>query len=421
MSFVNATAGKFCLTAIILAALTACVPQKNLADDPSSIVFSETDEAESDRRFNLMMQSFSQGDLTAIYDPRAAVPGQPDRSSPLKIADHPTLPEESLQQADRWTGERNSSALIVFRNGAIELESYYGGAEATSLLNSKSFAKPLTAIAVGRAIALGKIQSLDQPVADFVPQWRSDAQRSQIKVRYLLEMRAGFMPTSASADAAHILNRSYVHPRHDEVIIREYPLTSEPGTRYDYSNVTAEMVAPLIEAATGLKYETFISREILQPIGAAGGEIWVNRAGGTAHSGCCIMLPARDWLRLSVLLLQDGMWDGKRLLPDGYVRQMRTGTPQNPRYGLGLWLQGEYVAERPIANPDLNRGTIWHSEPFIAPDLFQFDGNGNQVSYVIPSQGMVILRMGNSPPPELRWDNAYLPNLLVKASLQGGS
>ena len=77
----------------------------------------------------------------------------------------------------------------------------------------------MTAIAVGRAMALGKIRSLDQPVADFIPEWRTDERRRLILVRHLLDMRSGFLPQSMSPDPAHILNRAYLHPRHDDIII----------------------------------------------------------------------------------------------------------------------------------------------------------------------------------------------------------
>ena len=64
-------------------------------------------------------------------------------------------------------------------------------------------------------------------------------------------MRSGLLKQSFSKDPKDILNRTYLHPYHAEIIINEYPLTHEPGTRYDYSNANAELIAPLIERATG--------------------------------------------------------------------------------------------------------------------------------------------------------------------------
>lgn len=107
------------------------------------------------------------------------------------------------------------------------------------------------------------------------------------------------------------------------------PLVHEPGRGFQYANAIAEMVAKVIEHATGTRYTDFLSRHVIAPLGGAGGKIWVNHPSGMAHGGCCILLPSEDWMRLAVLLLQDGIWNGERLLPKGFVADMRTGTPQN--------------------------------------------------------------------------------------------
>ena len=131
------------------------------------------------------------------------------------------------------------------------------------------------------------------------------------------------------------------------------------------------------------------------------------------------MVPASTWLRLAELYLNDGKVGSRRLLPAGYVAQMRTGTPQNPYYGLGVYVAGPYVQRRGAFNPQTVRGVrgTLHSEPYLADDVFMFDGNANQIVYIIPSQQLIIVRTGNAPPrgpnvPE--WDNAFLPNTLIR-------
>ncbi|CAN0146692.1 unnamed protein product, partial [Chrysoparadoxa australica] len=212
-----------------------------------------------------------------------------------------------------------------------------------------------------------------------------------------------------------ILNRAYLHPRHDELIIREYPLINEPGVRYDYSNANAELVAPLIERATGVQYEDWVADEILIPLGAAGGEIWMNREGGTAHSGCCILLPARSWLKIAETVLMDGQVGGEAFLPDGYVQEMLTPTPQNSHSGMGVYVGQPYVEYRGYLNPEIDFGRTYHSEPYIDQDLALFDGNSNQVIYMVPSKSLIVLRVGESPPKETVWDNSYLANTVSRA------
>jgi CubicO group peptidase (beta-lactamase class C family) len=409
------------LLIVLLAACSQGTPPPADAGDgatePSSR-FSAADEALYLQRFGQLMEAARLGLGLDGYDPLEPVPGARE-AAPLPMTQARRIDAEVLATADQYAGQRNSNALLIWHDGALELERYYGDHDRDALVVSRSLAKPMTAIAVGRALALGHIDSLDQPVADFITEWRDDEMRSKMLLRHLLDMRSGLLPQGLAAEPEHILNRAYLHPRHDEVLIHEYPMVDEPGTRYEYSNATSELIAVVIERATGMRYGEFLSREILQPLGAVGGEIWVNRPGGVAHSGCCLLLPAQTWLRLAKLLLDDGVAGGTRLLPEGYVAEMRTGSPIYPRYGLGIYLQGDYVERRAFANTErlaeLRTTGVLHSAPFMADDLFMFDGNANQVVYVVPSQRLIILRTGFNPPRDLEWDNSFLPNLLLEA------
>lgn len=347
------------------------------------------------------------------YDPLESVPGDTDwQPLPVRVAPQRRSGATALVVMRDYAELNRSSSLLVWVDGAVEGEFYFGDTTRESLIVSKSLAKPLGAIAVGRAMQQGFIDSLDQAAADFIPAWR-DTEKANITLRHLLGQRSGLLPQGRSSGPEDVLSRAYLHPAHDEVIINEYPLTHPPGSRYEYSNANSELVAPIVEAATGVEYEEWVSREVLAAIGAMGGEVWMNRRGGTAHSGCCMLLPAESYLRLAVLLLNDGVWEGERLLPEGYVAAMRSPSEQNPHAGLGVYLGQPYIERRGAANPEVEYGRTLHSEPYLADDLFLFDGNSNQVAYIVPSQKMVILRTGAWAPAEPEWDNARLPNLLL--------
>lgn len=373
------------------------------------------EDALARQRFASQMDAGRSGRGLEAYDPLEAVPGAPGWTPLPRASDaERSVSAEALKAAEAYVADKNSTAFMVWRDGKVQASTQFGARTDTDTIISRSLAKPMTAAAVGRAIALGKIRSLDQSVSDFVPEWRGDIRR-EIKVRHLLSMTSGFLPQDFSPDPDHILNRAYVHPRHDEVIVNEYPVVDRPGTTYEYNNATSEMVAVLIERATGRRYAEFISTEVLKPMGAMGGTVWVNRPGGVAHSGCCLMIPPESWLRLGILFAQDGVWEGKRLLPRGYVREMTTGTRQYPYYGLGVYVAGRYIERRGFANPTRPAPKILHSEPYLARDLFLFDGNGSQVVFVVPSLNLVVLRTGNPPPrggPE--WDNARFINTVIR-------
>jgi CubicO group peptidase (beta-lactamase class C family) len=387
---------------------------------PGKLMFSPSEEATYLERFQ-KGQAGQRTTAAESYDPQEAVPGASDwEPLPAAVPTERTISDDALNAAADYAAANNSDAFIVWRRGKVEAESYFGGNSRQGSIISRSLAKPVTAAAIGRAIMLGKIKSLDQPVADFVKEWKKDARRSKILVRHLLDMRTGFLPQALAPQAPDILNRSYLHPRHDEIIVKEYPVVDVPGTRYEYNNATSEMVAVLIERATGRRYAEFISTEIWQKIGALGGTVWVNREGGTAHSGCCLMIPAESVLRLAMLMLQDGMWDNKRLLPIGYVKQLTKATKQNPHYGAGVYVAGKYTDRRGAANPDRKVPKTLHSEPYLASDLYLFDGNANQVVYIVPSEQLIVLRTGNNPPKtaDKEWDNAYLPNTLMRGIMK---
>ena len=389
------------------------------APAPVTSRYTPADEAVYLERFARLQEAFSRGIGLESYEPLEPVPGaQPERPLPVATAAARTISDAALKAARDYAARNNSRALIVWRAGKVEEAAYFGDATRTGTFPSRSLAKPMTAVAVGRAIALGKIRSLDQPVADFITEWKADPRRSKILVRHLLDMRSGFQPQAVATTAEDILNRSYLHPRHEEVIVHDYPVVDEPGTRYEYNNATSELVSLVLQRATGRRYAEFIAREVVQPIGALGGEVWVNRPDGIAHSGCCLMVVPETWVRLAILLMQDGVWSGNRLLPVGYVREMTTGTPQNPYYGLGVYVSGPYIARRGFANParEPEARRVLHSEPYLAADLYMFDGNSNQVVYVVPSEKLVILRVGDAPPRSAgqEWDNAVLPNTILR-------
>jgi len=394
--------------------LAACTTGETAPMGKSDLT-AEQREALYNQRFDAMLKS---GGEMASYSPTAPVPGKaPPSPLPLAALGQRSISATALEEARRYAAANNSNAFIVWRDAKVQTADYFGGTTAETPIVSKSLAKPLSAIAIGRAIQLGKIESLDQPVADFIKEWRGTP-KEKILVRHLLDMRSGLLAQGFSTERDNPWARAYLDPDHGTYIINQYPMTDVPGTKYEYNNATSDLVAIVIERATGRRYADFVGHEILKPIGAPGGEVWINRPGGLAHSGCCMMLPAQSWLRLGILLLNDGRVGDRRLLPDGYVREMARGTPQNPYYGLGLWVAGTYIERRGFANPSRPGPKVLHSEPYLARDIFMFDGNSNQLVYVIPSERMVILRTGATPPKTPEWDNSKLPNTLIRGIIR---
>jgi CubicO group peptidase (beta-lactamase class C family) len=359
------------------------------------------------------------GGIMTTYEPAERAAGKVG-STPPPHATAPKIAASALDAAEAYARANRSTAFIVWKDGAIERETYFGETKADTPLVSKSLSKPLGVVLVGRAIQLGYIKSLDQPVADFIPEWKGDA-RAKILIRHLLDMRTGLMPQGPAPTADHILNRAYLSPRHEEVLINDYPLVAQPGERFDYSNANAELVAIVLERAAKQRFSTFLSEQLLKPISAPDVSVWLNRPDGVAHAGCCMTTPAQTWLRLAILITDDGVWNGKRLLPKGFIAEMRKATPQNPHVGMGLYLGEPYAQRRGFGALDVLGPRVLHSEPYLAKDLVLFDGNSNQVVYIVPSQRLIVLRLGETPPASPEWDNAILPNTILRGLEAGAS
>jgi CubicO group peptidase (beta-lactamase class C family) len=362
-------------------------------------------------RFEQLLRKARNGSALGGYDPLVPLPGAYQKQI-LPRKKSTWLDQETRNWLSELGASSNSEALMIWHKGDVVFEEYFKEADPAKLVVSRSLSKPLSVIAVGTAIQQGFIEGLDVPAAQYLKEWQG-TDKAQITLRHLLQMRSGLAPQGYSPKPDDIMNRAYLHPYHVEAIIKEYPLINQPGMRYDYSNANGELIAPIIERATGRRYEDWITEAVLGPLGAAGGDIWVNRIGGTAHSGCCARLPAETYLRLALLQLQDGIWQGGRLLPQGYVQQIITPTATNPHTGMGAYVAGPYVEGRGAAHPEFNYGKTKHAEPYLDKDLYLFDGNANQVIYIIPRHDLVILRVGLAPPKDKPWDNTLLPNRIL--------
>lgn len=355
------------------------------------------------------------GPIAKRYSPTEQIPGAA-RYEPLPRANpnEISLDVAILDAATSYAELNNSKLFMVWDQDKIVSESYFDGTTRSTEMISYSMAKPLGVIAIGRALELGFIRSLDQPVADFITEWQ-DTPKAAITLRDALQMHTGLLAQSFSSaitkDPTDIRNQAYLGTDNENLIVNHYPLISEPGVRYDYSNVSAMLVAIVVQRATKQRYADFLSQHLLTPLGALGGSVWVDRAGGLAHSGCCTMLPAETWMRLGVLLLNDGHWDGKPILPAGFVDEMKKPSPGNRFYGMGVFLGSPYQERRGFLNPETGEKGRLHSAPYFDEDITLFDGNFNQVMYFVPSRNLVILRMGKEPREHPEWDNAYLPNL----------
>lgn len=355
------------------------------------------------------------------YEPVDLIPGEEGTALPMAAPEARSVSPEALASASKYAQSMDSDGFLVWHNGLLQSADYFGGFERKDLVASKSMAKMVAGIAIGRAVALGYITSIDQPVADFITEWQGTP-KARPTIRHLLQNSSGLTRFNYNNNWPWSLTmREYLSEHHEDILIDETSLEYEPGTEYDYSMITSDLLAIVIERSSGKTYAEFLAEGLIAPLDAQGGSVYVNRPGGLAHSGCCLMLPSETFVRLGVLMAQDGVWNGQRLLPDGWVAQTVSPSPANPNWGLHMWI-GKPYQERLRWFPERSQPVgVLQSEPYLADDLFLFDGSGNQVMYIVPSLQLVVLRVGPRPKPKTgEWDNTVLANTVIRGLLPQG-
>ena len=334
-----------------------------------------------------------------------------------------TIPKETLDAVTQYAAERNSTSLLIWHKGHLQLREHFQGYNSDKEIVGKSMAKMVVGIMIGRAIKDGFITGLDEPAATYINEWQG-TEKDTITIRNLLHMAAGFEKFyTLDFNPFGNFSRSYLSGYHEKVMINNYQLINTPGTKYDYSQVSSDLLGLILERATEMPYGKYLSEALIQPIGAQGGQVMMNRPDGLAHTGCCLLLPSESWLRIGIFLMNSGVIGGQSLFPDNWMKEYLAPSDTNPALGLHIWLAEPYFKKRSFTEvgdvSDMDIFGVLHSEPYLAKDLFLFDGNGHQVVYIVPSEELVILRTGSySRDKDFVWDNSVLPNTIIRALRQ---
>ncbi|MCB2148464.1 MAG: beta-lactamase family protein [Deltaproteobacteria bacterium] len=340
--------------------------------------------------------------------PSAALPwpeGGGDAVDPSRLGVDPEKLEQALDEAFREPGTdtlRQTRAVAVVYEGQLIAERYAPGFGRDMPLLGWSMSKSVTNALVGILVREGRL-ALRVPAP--VPEWRSpDDPRSQITLDQLMRMSSGlsfeeiYRPL---ADATDMLYGS------DDfaAFAAGKPLAAIPEERWNYSSGTANIIARIVrhEAEKGVvNYYRFIREALFDRIGMTSA-IMEPDPSGTFVGSSYTVATVRDWARFGLLYLQDGMWNGERVLPEGWAEYTTTPTPKAPKgeYGALFWLN----AGAP-GNPG-NR--LW---PHAPTDAYAAQGFQEQKVIVIPSKKLVLVRFGATA-PRSAWDtDAFIADVI---------
>jgi len=289
-----------------------------------------------------------------------------------------------LEYVGSYCEDHKCGSVVVTRHGRIVWERYWGGWDENSTDNSWSMAKSMTDAIVGIAISEGKIKSVDESAADFIPEWRG-TRKEEITVRDLLSMESGLL-----------WNEDYYEVEGSDIITMitssdqtayaiDRPRFHDPGDDWYYSSGDTQLFSAIIRAATGMEAGQYAQEKLFGPIGMTGA-MWDTDNAGHTVTYCCVYTTARNFACFGYLFLRDGRWNDKQVVPEEWVKEsIEPSQWENQGYGYFWWL---------LHFPD------------VPQDMFFADGFQTKRIYVIPSLDIVAVRIGAG---DDEWDdNAFL-------------
>ncbi len=304
----------------------------------------------------------------------------------------PSAQALNFQAAAEYSRTHRGQAVLVMQAGR---EVFAQAQNGFNLESQHILASGSKSFSCGIAVAAQDdgLLTLDEPVSQTLPEWRSDPRKAKVTIRQLLSFTSGLADNAADASEtsnAENLNLTAV----------ALPLTSEPGTRYTYNNAHLAVFNEIVRRKTGKPTDAYLNERILNPIGVTD-IVWSRDRAGNAQLAGGAKLSARAWARYGQLILQSGLWNGKRLLSSDGLSQCLRGSSALAIYGLTWWLNADVagtldatdvIPVRGFGLPNLQGFARFAKS---APgDLFMAAGAYNQRLYIVPSLQLVVLRFG---------------------------
>lgn len=239
----------------------------------------------------------------------------------------PAHANQALQNLIDGARQSHSATMVIWQDGH-ELGHYYAGGKAPGPIELMSVTKSVVALGIGQLLADGKIKSLDQPVADFYPEWRQ-GQKKDITIRMLMNHRSG-LENVPRTDVE-------IGPAPDAIqLALTAELSSKPGSSSSYNNKAVNLLAGIIEKASGKPMDAYFREGLFKVMDIHPGS-WEKDKAGHPYAMSGLPLTAADLGKLGQLVMDRGNWHGKQLLPAGYVDTM---LGQVNAEGMGLlWWQ----------------------------------------------------------------------------------
>ncbi len=280
-------------------------------------------------------------------------------------------------ELDQLLRSLKTVGLVVIKNDSLLYENYWDGYNDSSYSNSFSVAKSITSLLIGVAIKEGKINSVDEPVSNYLPEF-GEGLGAKLLIRHLLTMSSGSDWDESYANPLSVTTESYYGTDLYKTATG-VKIVREPGTYHSYKSGDTELLGLILTRATGKSVSEYASDVLWKPLGAEHPAKWsLDKKGGYEKSFCCFNTNARDFARIGQLMLDSGRWKGQAIIDSAYYIQSITA--------CGIPDEGE--------TPCDYYGYQWWIYPNV-PGVFYARGILGQYVIVIPSKEIVIVRLGH--------------------------
>ena len=254
---------------------------------------------------------------------------------------------------DDYLARNPATGLLIARGNTILVERYQYGRTDRHRFTSWSMAKTVTAMLIGIALAEGRIRSVDDLAAAYVPAL-SGTEYGRTSLRHLLQMSSGIRFSenySGNDDVMRLVFDTYLRQGAGGVgAVTSFNERERPaGTKFSYASVETQVLGLVLRAVTGRPVATYLEEKIWQPIGAEADATWLIDNSGQEATFCCLNAVLRDYARLGLLLAHDGNWHGRQIIPMAWVRDSTTVGADQPHlrpggaapsfgYGYQTWI-----------------------------------------------------------------------------------
>ncbi|PYO21360.1 MAG: serine hydrolase [Candidatus Rokuibacteriota bacterium] len=326
----------------------------------------------------------SHSELDRIFESRLVRAGD----TPSRLARAPSEPvvqyyfQGAAADLDLYLLRNPTTGLLVARDDTILVERYQYGRNDRHRFTSWSMAKTVTSMLVGIAIAEGRIRSVDDPAAAYVP-GLVGTEYGRTSLRDLLQMSSGvrFVENySGRDDVAQLARDTFLlrGPGGVEAVTRFNDRAVPAGTKFSYASVETQVLGLVLRNAVGRPVAEYLSEKIWRPIGAEADATWLVDQAGQEATYCCINAVLRDYARLGLLLAHDGNWRGRRIVPTAWIREATTVRPEQGHLKPG------------VATPFLGYGY----QTWILPGdrrMFLLSGVRGQAILIDPASRLVLV------------------------------